>query len=351
MNDFIFIFIHSIMMVSFLMVPKISKNDVEFGINVPTGAKKDSDIIAIRKRYILLGLILGVVVIIIQLLVPTNELYFLILLYGSLMVYMVVYLLAYSQMRALKKDKQWTVAHNKTVIDTEFRKRQLVVAPKWYILYLLIFVLSVVTAVVMYDTLPEVLRTQVNSTGEGTTFMAKDRALMTLLVLQVIVMGIMVFVQIIIKKAKQTLSTTNTEKSIKANVSFRYAVSVILYVLGLAVGIVMYMSLLFTMGVIKDSQLFLLLTLAMTFIPIGLLLIYSFKYGQDGSRLIEEGSDVIDKDDDALWKLGVLYFNTKDPAIFVSKRVGIGWTINHARWQSWLIYGLLIAFVVITLNL
>ena len=37
------------------------------------------------------------------------------------------------------------------------------------------------------------------------------------------------------------------------------------------------------------------------------------------------------------WKLGVFYFNRNDPALFVEKRFGIGWTLNLAHPASWVI--------------
>jgi uncharacterized membrane protein len=40
---------------------------------------------------------------------------------------------------------------------------------------------------------------------------------------------------------------------------------------------------------------------------------------------------------DACWKLGLLYFNPDDPALFVEKRIGIGYTINFARGTAWAI--------------
>lgn len=339
------------MMVCFLMIPRISRNDVAFGVNVPTGVKQDLEMFKIKRRFMALGIVVGIGVMVTQVLIPKDELSFMMLLIVSMLLYLGVYLLAYRQMVGLKKEKQWKVASSNVVVDTEFRKRQLTVSPKWYILYGLIFVASIVTVAIMYDQLPQMLTTQVNSSGEGTTFMEKDRALMVLLGTQLFVMALMVFIQFIIKKAKQTLSSTNTQQSIEANVSFRHVFSVILYVLGLAVGLVMYMSLLFTMGIIHSSELFLVLTLILVFVPTGILLIYSLKYGQDGSRLTREGRDVIDKDDDHLWKLGVLYFNPKDPSVFISKRVGIGWTLNYARWQSWMFFVVLAAVIIIVVNL
>jgi uncharacterized membrane protein len=50
------------------------------------------------------------------------------------------------------------------------------------------------------------------------------------------------------------------------------------------------------------------------------------------------------------WIAGVFYYNRDDPTVWVEKRVGIGWTLNMARWQSWLflaiILGLPIAFTI-----
>ncbi|MCC7407181.1 MAG: DUF1648 domain-containing protein [Phycisphaeraceae bacterium] len=46
---------------------------------------------------------------------------------------------------------------------------------------------------------------------------------------------------------------------------------------------------------------------------------------------------------DRCWKLGVIYFNPDDPALWVEKRFGIGWTTNMARPASWF------AFVVLLL--
>jgi uncharacterized membrane protein len=43
---------------------------------------------------------------------------------------------------------------------------------------------------------------------------------------------------------------------------------------------------------------------------------------------------------DSCWKLGLFYFNPDDPALFVEKRVGIGYTINFARAAAWVILAL-----------
>jgi hypothetical protein len=42
------------------------------------------------------------------------------------------------------------------------------------------------------------------------------------------------------------------------------------------------------------------------------------------------------------WVGGMVYCNRDDPAVWVEKRIGIGWTLNFAQPMAWLIMGLMI---------
>jgi uncharacterized membrane protein len=45
------------------------------------------------------------------------------------------------------------------------------------------------------------------------------------------------------------------------------------------------------------------------------------------------------------WKLGMFYFCNEDPRIMLPKRIPmLGWTVNFARWQSWLLIAAIIGF-------
>jgi uncharacterized membrane protein len=52
-----------------------------------------------------------------------------------------------------------------------------------------------------------------------------------------------------------------------------------------------------------------------------------------------------DRTPDRYWRLGMFYVNPDDPAIFVEKRFGIGYTLNFAHLASWLIVLVLIALL------
>jgi uncharacterized membrane protein len=91
------------------------------------------------------------------------------------------------------------------------------------------------------------------------------------------------------------------------------------------------------------------------FVGIGLFLAWVMR-NKDATRKAEKlatagGSPIDspqgDRTEDKYWKWGgVFYYNPNDPAIWVEKRIGIGWTTNMARPAAWLILG---AFLVLTL--
>jgi uncharacterized membrane protein len=57
-----------------------------------------------------------------------------------------------------------------------------------------------------------------------------------------------------------------------------------------------------------------------------------------------------DRSPDRAWKLGLVYFNPEDPALFVEKRFGVGYTVNFARPGAWLFIGaILMATTVLVL--
>jgi uncharacterized membrane protein len=65
------------------------------------------------------------------------------------------------------------------------------------------------------------------------------------------------------------------------------------------------------------------------------------RMGQGGNRLAS-GGPAGDRTPDACWKWGMIYINPSDPALFVEKRFGVGYTVNFGNRWSWI-------FLIITL--
>jgi hypothetical protein len=81
-----------------------------------------------------------------------------------------------------------------------------------------------------------------------------------------------------------------------------------------------------------------LFALAIPFLVRLVLIGRTFRTGGDGTP-------------DECWKLGFLYINPADPAIFVEKRLGLGYTCNFGNQTTWLFLGLILLFSLIPLLL
>src|SRR5437763_956836 len=67
------------------------------------------------------------------------------------------------------------------------------------------------------------------------------------------------------------------------------------------------------------------------------------------ARADRQRTDPIFRDDDRYWYGGFLYNNPDDPAMFVPKRFGLGWTLNfgHPRAKLFLITMLALLLLVL----
>ena len=65
-----------------------------------------------------------------------------------------------------------------------------------------------------------------------------------------------------------------------------------------------------------------------------------------GEKSEDQTQPVGDRTPDACWKLGIFYCNGDDPALFVEKRFGVGWTLNFANPRCWLVVGGILLFIV-----
>jgi uncharacterized membrane protein len=77
---------------------------------------------------------------------------------------------------------------------------------------------------------------------------------------------------------------------------------------------------------------------------------WMFRVGQGGQRAVPAAARQEvhgDATPDHAWKVGGLfYFNPHDPAIWVEKRVGLGYTLNIGNSRAWLLIGMMLAPVI-----
>ena len=71
---------------------------------------------------------------------------------------------------------------------------------------------------------------------------------------------------------------------------------------------------------------------------VGVILVYSYRLSSDPDMTADETPD-------SAWRLSSIYYNRADPALFVQKRIGLGYTLNFGNPMSWLIIGMMLALI------
>lgn len=346
MDKIIFIITFLLLIFSYAAYPFMARKDIAFGVRIPLDMYNDDQMKKMRTNYVLVIVVAGLLMIAYGLRPGLNvNIELPIMIFVQLFFGLAVFYFFHLKVKAIKADANWSTEH-KTVVDTSFSRKVLTIKPIWYSLYALLLFVTGLVPFLKYDELPEQLVMQTNTLGEATQMLPKFQAITSLLGIQLFTMLMMIMVQYIIKKAKQDTDANQVDQSIANQVQFRQTISNLMFGLGLVVGGIFFFTMLLTIGMIPNVQMFTVLTVIVTLAYAAVIVFVSLKMGQDGSRISESSSDVITKDDDDSWKMGMFYYNSDDPSIFIGKRVGVGWTVNHARWQAWALYLAIVGFIV-----
>jgi len=341
-------------------IPYWTRKTESFGVSIPEDVYDDRNIQSLRKNYtyrmIILSIIHIVALLLLFLLTDITEQTLIIVYTSSIFIYLIVsffiYLTFHRQMKQLKQDEGWFQKRKQqTYIHMKFRDQKLTVS---HFLFIIPFIIALITmgwTLMNYEFFPSKIPMNYSLTGEVTNWAEKSyRTVLFLPSTQIVLTIIFVVVNIAISQAKQQVSSTNPEESLRRNVIFRRRWSIFLFLASIA------LTLMFTVAQLSlvyqiPSSLLMVIFIVTIFSIIGGSVILSITTGQGGSRIKFASStrhDIIDRDDDEHWKLGQFYFNKDDPALFVEKRFGIGWSINHARPAAWL---LILAVIVIAVGI
>ncbi|WP_409276169.1 DUF1648 domain-containing protein [Neobacillus sp. SCS-31] len=343
--------------VSMIFIPYWTRKTESFGVSIPEEAYHLPDIKEMRKKYALstgLAALLTAVIFILTSNGRNEEA--ISILYAVLLVIFItasfgVYLVFHKKMKQLKEQyNEWGQTVQLVMIDTGFRQKKLAYSNLWFIIPFLISVVSIVITLVNYQHIPERFPMKYDLSGEVTNWGVKSyRSVLVLPIMQIYLTLLFLFINTVISKAKQQVSAANPEESIRKNIIFRRRWS--LYTIFVGTGLVSVflfpqMSIIYPV----DPKIHNIVPLVFAAVVLIGTLVLSIFTGQGGSRVKVEASSlngkVVSRDDDRYWKLGMFYFNPNDPAIFLEKRFGIGWTNNWAHPISWIIFLAIIGIAV-----
>lgn len=348
-----------------ILMPKLTRKDIYFGVRIPENEVKNIELKEIYNKYVVSNIIF---------LIPYIAVSFLLLKYFAayfeiwnvllIIVYLIatffIYFLANRKVKKVKNKFQWNKGKKAVVvIDTNFSKdknKNILASPWWFVIPLIIIIINIAAGFSVYDKMPDVVATHFNFAGEADGWTRKSyKLIFEMPGIQLFLIIVMFFSYKIIGWSKQQISASNPEESKEKNKSFRYVWSLYIIVMSIVISILLTFGNLNIIGIIKvSSKASIIVTLIVTLAISISSIIISIKTGQGGSKIkiktkSEYNNNIQERDDDKYWKLGsTIYVNKDDPAIFIEKRFGIGWTMNFGRIESIII---MIVFVILIIAL
>ncbi|QHT59292.1 DUF1648 domain-containing protein [Paenibacillus lycopersici] len=223
-------------------------------------------------------------------------------------------------------------------------------SPRWYWLQALLIAGSALTAALLWRDIPTTVTTHYNFRFEPDGFGAKSWGTVFLLnIVQLCLLLTMLGTNAVIARTTSVQASDKGENEAKRR-EFRFVNSVFLY--GLSLLLTAFFSYIqATMLYGWPSRVLAVVTVLVMLLVIGGIVGLTVTVRRLG--LQEQGSgDGEGAAGGAHWLAGGgLYYNPRDPAVFVPKKYGIGWTVNFGRPVGWVVVGtlILIPFAIVTL--
>lgn len=358
---FIAMFAATYILTAVLMIlyPRLGRKSLSFGVRIPSAQWASPKVSAIRRLYERAGMLLTAVIAIPAVLsfllwefdTPWPALAYT----GALMVLLAgfgaLYLICHSRMRLLKAGTDWDrTADNLVSIQTDFQHGKTSPSPLWFLPMGLSAAVSLLLILLFYGQAPDPVPTHFNGKGLADAWSPKrPGTFLTGPAMQLVLLAVFAFAWISIRRSKQQIDPSQPDASAEQNRRFRYAWSAFVLAAGNAMCWMFGMIPLSMLGMVPASW-FLSVTVGVTIAVLAASVWLSIRYGQGGTRLrsaqaVDAGS-VINRSDDRHWLFGVFYFNPEDPALFLEKRFGIGWTMNFGRPMAWVVVGMLVLLIV-----
>ncbi|WP_087975140.1 DUF1648 domain-containing protein [Oceanobacillus rekensis] len=352
MNFFILIFVLILIpiFIATIFIPYWTRRTESFGVSIPEELYSRTDIQQMRKNYAILTGILSLFVTVIFLIISTflpNDENSISILFGAIIIFYIigsflVYLKFHGGMKKLKEKENWLKEKSQQVfVDVRFRDKKLTHSNLWFFISFLITIATIFITFQSYQQIPDRIPMQYNFAGEVTDWTEKSyRSVLLNPIMQMYLTMLFLFINTVIARSKQQIDPDNPEESIRKNVLFRRRWSAYIIISNLALT-VMFTCIQLSFIYPINQQLLTLLPLIIAIGSIIGAIVLSFTTGQGGSRVKSatgKSGNIINRDDDTYWKLGQFYFNKEDPALFLEKRFGVGWTINLARPLAWLLF-------------
>ncbi|GAA1975490.1 DUF1648 domain-containing protein [Catenulispora subtropica] len=324
-----------------LLTPLMTPRTVQFGVRIPAERAGDPAVAGARRGYRLGIVAVTVVAVLAAQFVATGTVARLSGVAIEVAGTFAVYLVARAHVAAAKHEGRWFEGLKQVAVaDTALRTRPDRFPWEWGLPAAVIVVATVVFGTIRYPHMPDRLVTHYDFSGHPTSF--TDKTFVSAFApvgVQIAISALIVVLTRVTVRGKATLDVQDPQAAARHR-RFVAVMARCLLLFAAAISLTLALAALTMWDVIGSTGWSLALLVApVALATIGLVAVF-VRVGQGGSRLhLDETehagaaapSGTVNRDDDSLWKAGVFYFNRDDPAVWIQKRFGVGWTVNWAR--------------------
>ncbi len=330
------------------IIPYLTEKSIIFGVRIPMD-KINSDIIKkMKKTYVSITLILTIILTVITYLLSPYLFVIAFMPLFMVLIEFMVYLPEHYSLERVKRREHWEFKANSVTGIFNFNNEKKF--PWFFAIPGILVIISIfVTGALDYKSIPERFATHYNANGVANAYSTKSiESVFILGFISIIITIMMVLIAYAIARTPLKADNASSYGSERATM-FRERMVYLTLLTPVFINSSLLTGSLGRWGIIKENILLIL-------IPVFLLLIFviiiSIKTGQMGSNIKMNGelagNNISDnKNDDSLWKAGVIYYNKNDSRIMVPKRFGVGYTVNFGNTAGKLILILPIAAVII----
>lgn len=271
----------------------------------------------------------------------------------TVVLYYLIYYNSYKKVLIFKEKYISTInselkSEKTQILDVDFIHERDKLVKKYsliYIIPILLVVASSVYSFINYDKIPEMMPTHFNFQGIADGFTLKTKtSFFAQIGMQIVVMLLVYFSSVYSLKARVKIDKSNSKSDIAHTIKYLSHLASESFFLLLAMAL-LFSSISFGLVNQKINQMLVILSTVILLASIAPLLYTSYKLKKGNYSDVSYTVD----DDDKYWLLGCLYYNPNDPAAFVQKRFGIGWTINLGSNKGKLMVACIVLMLVITL--
>lgn len=330
--------------IGMMLVNKMSRNGIAFGVAVSDNFKSTELFKKIEAdfkrriflRFVIFSLAFGYLIVKLETEFQ-KSMALTVYIFAVFIVNFLLYL-SYSKKvhNIITEQSEYRVKDNRIIIDTNISKDKLNGNSKswWiYMIPLAILIISVFHTEMTYFDIPNTIAKHTDFYGNITSTMEKTRLnVISGELIGLVTLVLMLFSNLTFVLSKQKVALKDSKTSIK---NLKRSQNIITYIFGiLSTSTSLYMVILSKMMIGKlelNFTKFNIFTVVYVVIVVGGCIIAGLKVGTTGDKLNDAGTSY-SEEDNSLWKLGgTIYFNPKDPSIFVPKRSGFGNTLNFGN--------------------